>query len=83
MELIEGNDLSGPLPLTEALQIARQIAEGFPHRDLPSDRVLDPLHSVQLLLAQCHSLLSTAGDRISEQLAGDRLAEQLYCDVRI
>ena len=79
MELIEGNDLSGPLPLTEALQ----IAEGFPHRDLPSDRVLDPLHSVQLLLAQYHSRLSTAGDRISEQLAGDRLAEQLYCDVRI
>jgi len=42
MELIEGNDLAGPLPSSEALQIARQIAEGLEaahdkgiiHRDL-------------------------------------------------
>src|SRR5580700_2940294 len=29
MELVEGTDLRGPLPLEEAIPIARQIAEGL------------------------------------------------------
>ena len=42
MELVDGRELAGPLPVTEALQLARQIAEGLEfahergviHRDL-------------------------------------------------
>jgi serine/threonine protein kinase len=58
MELIEGNDLSGPLPLNEALQIAKQIAEGLEaahdkgiiHRDLkPANIKVTPDGVVKLL----------------------------------
>ena len=58
MELIEGNDLSGPLPLNEALNIARQIAEGLEaahdkgiiHRDLkPANVKVTPDGVVKVL----------------------------------
>ncbi len=58
MELVEGNDLAGPLPLTEALNIARQIAEGLEaahdkgiiHRDLkPANIKVTPDGIVKLL----------------------------------
>jgi len=58
MELIEGNDLAGPLPLNEALQIARQIAEGLEaahdkgiiHRDLkPANIKVTPDGIVKIL----------------------------------
>jgi len=54
MELVEGADLSGPLPLEEALPIARQIAvgleaaheKGIVHRDLkPANIKITPAES--------------------------------------
>ena len=58
MELIEGHDLAGPLPLNEALNIARQIAEGLEaahdkgiiHRDLkPANIKVTPEGVVKVL----------------------------------
>ncbi len=58
MELVEGNDLAGPLPLEEALPIARQIAEALEaahekqivHRDLkPANIKITPQGVVKLL----------------------------------
>src|SRR5450631_1405453 len=58
MELVEGADLKGPLPLDEALAIARQIAAGLEaahergiiHRDLkPANIKLTPDGVVKIL----------------------------------
>ena len=58
MELVEGADLKGPLPLDEALAIARQIAAGLEaahergiiHRDLkPANIKLTPVGVVKIL----------------------------------
>jgi serine/threonine protein kinase len=58
MELVEGKDLAGPLPLEEALPIAKQIAEaleaahekGIVHRDLkPANVKITPEGVVKLL----------------------------------
>ena len=58
MELVEGKDLDGPLPLEEVLPIARQIAEaleaahekGIVHRDLkPANIKITPQGVVKLL----------------------------------
>ncbi len=58
MELVEGKDLAGPLPLEEALPIARQIVEaleaahekGIVHRDLkPANIKITPDGVVKLL----------------------------------
>jgi serine/threonine protein kinase len=58
MELVEGADLKGPLPLEEALGIARQIAAGLEaahekgiiHRDLkPANIKLTPAGVVKIL----------------------------------
>jgi serine/threonine protein kinase len=58
MELVEGADLKGPLPLDEALSIARQIAAGLEaahekgiiHRDLkPANIKLTPAGVVKIL----------------------------------
>ena len=58
MELVEGADLKGPLPLEEALAIARQIAAGLEaahekgiiHRDLkPANIKLTPAGVVKIL----------------------------------
>ncbi len=58
MELVEGADLRGPLPLEEAIPIARQIAEGLEaahergiiHRDLkPANIKLTPAGVVKIL----------------------------------
>ena len=58
MELVEGKDLAGPLPLDEALPIARQIAEALEaahekqivHRDLkPANIKITPQGVVKLL----------------------------------
>ena len=58
MELVEGKDLAGPLPLDEALPIAKQIAEaleaahekGIIHRDLkPANIKITPQGVVKLL----------------------------------
>ena len=58
MELVEGADLKGPLPLEEAIAIARQIAAGLEaahdrgiiHRDLkPANIKLTPAGVVKIL----------------------------------
>lgn len=58
MELVEGKELAGPLPLTEALHIAKQIAEGLEaahdkgiiHRDLkPANIKVTPEGTVKIL----------------------------------
>jgi eukaryotic-like serine/threonine-protein kinase len=58
MELVEGSDLKGPLPLDEAIAIARQIAAGLEaahekgiiHRDLkPANIKLTPAGVVKIL----------------------------------
>jgi Tol biopolymer transport system component len=58
MELVEGHDLKGPLPIDEALPIARQIADaleaaherGIVHRDLkPANIKITPQGAVKLL----------------------------------
>jgi Tol biopolymer transport system component/predicted Ser/Thr protein kinase len=58
MELVEGKDLAGPLPLDETLPIAKQIAEaleaahekGIVHRDLkPANVKITPQGVVKLL----------------------------------
>src|SRR6202051_3069952 len=58
MELVEGADLKGPLPLDEAIAIARQIAAGLEaahekgiiHRDLkPANIKLTPAGVVKIL----------------------------------
>jgi Tol biopolymer transport system component len=58
MELVEGHDLKGPLPLDEALPIARQIADaleyaherGVVHRDLkPANIKITPEGKVKVL----------------------------------
>src|ERR1700686_4675737 len=58
MELVEGQDLRGPLPLEEAIPIARQIAlgleaaheRGVVHRDLkPANIKITPAGVVKLL----------------------------------
>jgi serine/threonine protein kinase len=58
MELVEGADLKGPLPLEEALGIARQIAAGLEaahekgiiHRDLkPANIKLTPAGVAKIL----------------------------------
>jgi aminoglycoside phosphotransferase (APT) family kinase protein len=58
MELVEGEDLAGPLPLEESLPIAKQIAEaleaahekGIVHRDLkPANVKITPEGVVKLL----------------------------------
>ena len=58
MELVEGGDLKGPLPLEEAVAIARQIAAGLEaahergivHRDLkPANIMLTPSGVVKIL----------------------------------
>ena len=68
MELVEGADLHGPLPLDEALPIARQIAAGLEaahergivHRDLkPANIKLTPAGVVKIL---DFGLAKTAGE---------------------
>ena len=58
MELVEGENLHGPLPLDEAVPIARQIAQGLEaahergivHRDLKPDNIrITPTGVVKLL----------------------------------
>jgi Tol biopolymer transport system component len=58
MELVEGNDLSGPLPIEDAIPVARQIAVGLEaahergvvHRDLkPANIKISPSGVVKLL----------------------------------
>src|SRR6267154_4479939 len=58
MELVEGADLKGPLPLDEAIPVARQIAAGLEaahekgiiHRDLkPANIKLTPAGVVKIL----------------------------------
>jgi Protein kinase domain len=58
MELVDGSDLRGPLPVEEAIPIARQIAEGLEaahergitHRDLkPANIKLTPAGVVKIL----------------------------------
>jgi Tol biopolymer transport system component len=58
MELVEGDDLKGPLPLDEALGVARQIAAGLEaahergiiHRDLkPANIKITPAGGVKIL----------------------------------
>ena len=78
MELVEGEDLAerlkrGPMPLDEALAIARQIAEaleaahekGIVHRDLkPANVKLTPDGKVKVLdfgLAKAYSARSGVG----------------------
>ncbi len=69
MELVEGSDLRGPLPLEEAIPIARQIAEGLEaahergiiHRDLkPANIKLTPVGVVKIL---DFGLAKDAGER--------------------
>src|SRR5271157_5385285 len=68
MELVEGADLRGPLPIEEAIPIARQIAlgleaaheRGIVHRDLkPANIKLTPSGAVKIL---DFGLAKTAGE---------------------
>jgi eukaryotic-like serine/threonine-protein kinase len=73
MELVEGADLRGPLPLDEAIAVARQIAAGLEaahekgiiHRDLkPANIKLTPEGVVKILdfgLAKAAAETSAAG----------------------
>ena len=71
MELVEGNTLTGPLPVGEALPIARQIAEaleyahdrGIIHRDLkPANIKVTPDGSVKVLDFGLAKAMDDAGD---------------------
>ena len=86
MELVEGEDLSqriarGPMPLDEALPIAKQIAEaleaaheqGIIHRDLkPANIKITPDGSVKVLdfgLAKLAEAQRLSGSRLRPQAA--------------
>ncbi len=74
MELVEGEEPKGPMPLEEALQICRQIAaaleaaheNGITHRDLkPANIKVTPAGTVKVLdfgLAKINSLTSASGN---------------------
>jgi Tol biopolymer transport system component/predicted Ser/Thr protein kinase len=74
MELVEGEEPKGPMPLDEALQICRQIAaaleaaheKGIVHRDLkPANIKVTPTGTVKVLdfgLAKINSLTPASGN---------------------
>jgi serine/threonine protein kinase/Tol biopolymer transport system component len=78
MELVEGESPQGPLPLEEALQICRQIADaleaahekGIVHRDLkPANVKVTPTGTVKVLdfgLAKINSPYTTSGSNPEE-----------------
>jgi serine/threonine-protein kinase len=84
MELVAGDDLSaliarGPLPLADALAIARQIAEaleaahdaGIVHRDLkPANIKVRPDGMVKVLDFGLAKAIQNSGDSTPEQIAG-------------
>src|SRR5271157_3603856 len=85
MELVEGADLHGPLPVEEAIPIARQIAEGLEsahergiiHRDLkPANIKLTPAGVVKILdfglaktAGECSGAAADASSTISPTLS--------------
>ena len=85
MELVDGEDLRGPLPIEEAVPIARQIAaaleaaheRGIVHRDLkPANIKLDPHGIVKLLdFGLAKSPVEPASPSLSPATSGSSLPD--------
>ncbi len=86
MEYIDGTPLHGPLPLTETLRVATQVAEaleaahgkGILHRDLKPANIMMTSSGAKLLDFGLAKILADAADDATRTIAGTVLGTAAY-----
>ena len=86
MEYIDGHPLHGPLPLTDALRVATQVAEaldaahakGILHRDLKPANIMMTSSGAKLLDFGLAKILAEATDDATRTMAGTVLGTASY-----